>query len=244
MSAQVVQHIGKIVRIPCHETVAHAGDEHQLGKCRYHFLAADPDLYPLAVGQTDVVAPFLMEPRKQLVVGLPLHVQPEHIPRLNRFKALAALLAPEAQRVHEIGKRRVGGGNIRVDLDDVGLVVLCQRTGGVNQLTQRLMVVRIADRPAAAVEHRIGQLRHTADQHRHGALDLPIVAAAYDRPPDPHRLLLRPGIALRKMPLWVALIKIFKFLQGGFIDEFGHFLSMLSFRAARQISLHNYTSLL
>ena len=109
---QIVKHIRKILRLAGDEAVAHAGGEHQLGEGGHHLLAADPDAHALALGKADVIAPFLMEAREKLLLGLALDVQAEHIARLDGLEILAALLAAEAEALKHFGEDGVGGGDV------------------------------------------------------------------------------------------------------------------------------------
>ncbi len=140
MLAEIVEHIRKILRLAGDEAVAHAGREHQVGERRDHLLAADLHGHALALGQTDVVAPFLVEGRHELVLGLALDVQAEDVAGLDGLKVLAALLAAEAERAHHFGERRVGRGDVRVDLDDVGLLLFREGLRALEQLRKRLPV--------------------------------------------------------------------------------------------------------
>jgi|GEM_PF-6885731 len=71
---------------------------------RDHFLAADLHAYALALGQANIIAPFLVEGRHKLIFRFALDVQTEDIARLDGLKILPALLAPEAERLHKRGK--------------------------------------------------------------------------------------------------------------------------------------------
>ena len=138
--AEVIEHIRKILRLAGDEAVAHAGREHQVGERRDHLLAADLHGHALALGQADVVAPFLMEGGHELVLGLALDIQAEDVAGLDGLKILAALLAPEAERAHHFRERRVGGGDVGVDLDDVGLLLLGEGLRTLEQLCKGLPV--------------------------------------------------------------------------------------------------------
>ena len=68
--------------------------EHEIGERRDHFLAADLHAYALALGQANIIAPFLVEGRHKLIFRFALDVQTEDIARLDSLKILPALLAP------------------------------------------------------------------------------------------------------------------------------------------------------
>ena len=104
MLAQIIQHRGKILRLSGHESVADAGDQHQLCKGRDHLLPADPDLNALAGRQADIIAGLLMEGGQQLLVRLALQVQPEDIAGLDGFKRRAGMPVAEAGVLHHFGK--------------------------------------------------------------------------------------------------------------------------------------------
>ena len=50
MLAKVIEHGGEVLGLSGDEAVAHAGGEHEIGKCGNHFLAADPNCHFTAMG--------------------------------------------------------------------------------------------------------------------------------------------------------------------------------------------------
>ena len=90
----------------------------------------------------------------------------------------------------------IGGGNVGVDLDDVGFIFLCKRLRPVQQLREGLVVVQIADRAAAAVHEAPADAGDLAGHEGQRTLELPIRSADGNGVPLPHRLLLAPEIAL------------------------------------------------
>ena len=66
--------------------------------------------------------------------------QTEDVAGLDGLKILAALLAPEAERAHHFRERRVGGGDVGVDLDDVGLRPFGEGLRTLEQLCKGLPV--------------------------------------------------------------------------------------------------------
>ena len=117
--AEIVEHIREILRLARDKAVAHAGRQHEIGERRNHFLAADLHAYALALGQANIIAPFLVEGRHKLIFRFALDVQTEDIARLDGLKILPALLAPEAERLHERGECRVARRHVRVELDNI-----------------------------------------------------------------------------------------------------------------------------
>ena len=163
-----------------------------------------------------------MEGRHELVFRFALDVQAEDVARLDGLEILAALLAPEAERLHKRGKRRVARRHVRVELDDVGLIFFCQLLRTLEQLGERLAVVQIADRPAAAVHQRPADAGHPARHQGQRALDLSALAAHGDGVPRPHGLLFGPETALRKMALRMALQKRLVFRKRLVGNQFIH----------------------
>ena len=102
--AEIVEHVCKILGLARDEAVAHAGRQHEIGERRNHFLAADLHGHALALGQPDVITPLLVEGGHEFLLCFTLDVQAEDIARLDCLKILAALLAPEAERLHKRGK--------------------------------------------------------------------------------------------------------------------------------------------
>ena len=151
MLAEVIEHGRKVFRLSGDEAVAHAGREHEIGKCGNHFLAADPDGHTLALGKADVVAPFLVEVCEELFLGFAFDVQAEDVAGLDGFEVFAALLGFEAEALEHGGEGGVGRGNVGVDFDDVRFVFFRQSLCTVKKLREGLTVIQIAHGAAAAV---------------------------------------------------------------------------------------------
>ena len=77
----------------------------------------------LVVWDTDKIFTFFPKGSKagiqRLDHGLALDVQAEDVAGLDGLKILAALLAPEAERLHERGECRVARRHVRVELDNI-----------------------------------------------------------------------------------------------------------------------------
>ena len=220
--AQVVQHVGKVLRLAGDEAVPHAGGEHQIGEGGNHLLAADLHLHALFLRHADVVAPLLVEARHDLLLGLALHVEAEDVPGLDGLEVLAALLVFKAEALEHVGEGGVGRGDVGVNFDNVGMILLGQRLGAGQQLGEGLPVVEIAHGAAAAVHQRAPHKGHLADHHRQGTLDFPVSSPDGDGLPDPHGLLLAPEVALGEIPLGMGLDKGFIFPQGLLGNQFVH----------------------
>ena len=224
--AKVVEHRGEIFGLSRDEAVTHAGRQHEFGERGHHFLPADLHGHALARSEADVVAPLLVEPRHDLVLGLPLDVQAEDVARLDGLEVFAALLAPEAEAAEHLGKGRVGRGHVRVDLDDVSLFLLRESLRALQQLGKRLPVVQIADRRAAAVHQRPPNAGHLPRHQRHRPFDFAIFTAHGDGVPVPHGLLLAPEPALGKVALRMRLDKRLIFRDLFLRDDLVHIVHL------------------
>ena len=149
--AEVIEHGGKVFGLSGDEAVAHAGREHEIGKCGNHFLAADSNCHTLALGKADVVAPFLVEICEELVFGFAFDIQTEDVAGLDGLEVFAAFLGLETEALEHGREGGVGGRNIGVDFDDVGFVRFRQGFRAVKKLREGLAVVEVAHRAAAAV---------------------------------------------------------------------------------------------
>ena len=182
--------------------------------------SADRDA--LALGEADVIAPFLVEIRKKLLFRLSFDVQAEDVARLDCLEVFAALFGAEAEALEHGRKGGVARRNVGVDLDDVGFVFLCQRLRAVQKLRKCLAVVKVAHRTAAAIHESSA---NTGDLARHdgkASADSAVFAAHGDGVPLPHGLLLAPEIALGEVSLGVGLDKGFVFRKRFFGNEFVH----------------------
>lgn len=198
------------------------GREHDAGEIRHHFLAADAHLHALFHGEADVIAPLLVERGHELVLRAAVEPEAEDEFWLDRLEILAAVARAEAEVLKHAAEILVFHGDVRVDLDDIGLIFLRQLAGGGDKLAERLAVVKIADGATAGIEHRFVDIGHGADQEGDAAPDPAVRAARDDGAPLPRGLLLGPEGALRKMSLRVALYKCLVFREGGFLNQFGH----------------------
>ena len=141
MLAEIVEHCRKVFGLAGHEAVAHAGCEHQIGERGDHLLAADADRDALALGEADVIAPFLVEIRKKLLFRLSFDVQAEDVARLDCLEVFAAFFGAEAEALEHGRKGSVARRNVGVDFDDVGFVFLCQHLRAVQKLRKCLAVI-------------------------------------------------------------------------------------------------------
>jgi hypothetical protein len=153
-----------------------------------------------------------VEACKDLILRLALHIEAEHILRLDGFKILATLFEFEAVIREELFEIRIGGGYIGVHFQAICPALLGKGFAPVQQVVEGVLIVQIADGTTAGVHQTLAKGRHFADEHAHSALDFAILPAGKKAFPLPHRLLLAPEIALGKVALGMGLEEAFKLL--------------------------------
>ena len=208
MLAQIVQHVGKIALVAGDKAVAQTGLQHDAGEVRHHLLAADAHLHALFLGQADVVTPLLVERGHDLLLVSAVQIQTEHELGLDGLEVLAALLDTESIGAHERGKGPVLHIDIRIDLDEIGVIFLGKCPHTVQKISERLLVAGIAHRRAAAIHQgKRHAARQTADQYRHGTANNACCVPAYHGLPLPHGLLFGPQQALAEVTIGACLVE-------------------------------------
>ena len=226
MLSQIFQHFGKIGCVPGDKIIPHAGFHHDTGEIRHHFLPTKAHLHALAPGKADVVAVLLGKRGHEFLLRFPLHVQAEHEFGLNAFKILAGLHHPEAERLHHFRKPGILAGHIGINLNDIAMVLLCQRFRALQKLGKSRPVVEIAHRTPAGVQHTRPKQGHFTNQKGHGTFDFTVCAPDGHRPPDPGGFLLPPEGGLGEMSLGMPRKKGLIFSKGFLCNQFVHILDL------------------
>ena len=151
------------------------------------------------------------------------YIQAEYEVRLNALKVLAVTGGIFKAQVFQLrNKFLVLNGDIRVNLEHIGMVLLCQLAGTGNQLLHGSPVMGITNRTTATIHQCPGHMGQIADEHCQRTADFALFIPHNDRFPLPVVLQVCPLLGLCKMAEGMAHIKRLIFSQCFVIYKFKH----------------------
>ena len=122
-------------------------------------------------GDADIIAAFLRESHKDLVLCAPAKIKPVIEAALDRFKAGGPEFPLEAHFFGDFEEFFVGGEDIGIHFEIVRFIFFGEHGNPAHEIFEHGFVVQIADRTARRIEKRGADERDTLNEHGHSADD-------------------------------------------------------------------------